>query len=76
MLKCKICFIFLAIGISTCLVLNGTTIIMCISLDSQKHRFVRQQMLWFRSRKKSGGLINAFLSDLCVLQVETGRSLY
>ena len=34
-------------------------------------------MLWFESRKQlSGGLINAFLSVLVVLQVETARNLY
>ena len=34
-------------------------------------------MLCFESRKKlSGGLNNAFLSVLCVLQVETARNLY
>ena len=34
-------------------------------------------MLWFESRKQlSGGLINAFLSVLVVLQVETAKNLY
>ena len=34
-------------------------------------------MLWFESRKQlSGGLINAFLSVLVVLQVETAQNLY
>ena len=34
-------------------------------------------MLWFESRKQlSGGLNNAFLSVLVVLQVETARNLY
>ena len=33
-------------------------------------------MLRFESRKKSGGLINAFSSVLGVLRVKTARNLY